>query len=413
MFKLSSVGILVTACSFLACTNSATKKHEEIKYFKAGSFGSDLEFLQRFDSVIVLKTNENKARVIVSPKYQGKVFTSTAEGMEGKSFGWINYKVFSAAPDPHMNAYGGENRLWLGPEGGPYSLFFTQGAEMTFQNWKTPSPFDTEAWDVVKKDSLYVELQKAMQLYNFKGTRFQLTIDRTITILNANQIAALIKTEIDDSTLLVGYRTDNRLTNSGETTWNDLTGMPCIWILDMFTPSASTTIVIPLDTLNRQLSKAVNTNYFGEIPLDRIKIENEKVFFKADGKNRGKLGISPSHALNVAGSYDAESNILTIAFFDLIQNGKYLNQEWTTTRPIFSGDAVNAYNDGPLKDGSQMGPFYEIESVSPAAFLQPGKSLSHQHTVLHFTGSKSGLDKIARHVFGISLHEIRDAFTKK
>ena len=23
-----------------------------------------------------------------------------------------------------MNAYGGENRLWLGPEGGKYSLFF-------------------------------------------------------------------------------------------------------------------------------------------------------------------------------------------------------------------------------------------------------------------------------------------------
>ena len=44
----------------------------------------------------------------------------------------------------------------------------------------------------------------------------------------------------------------------------------------------------------------------------------------------------------------------------------YLNQEWNLDGDPFIGDAVNAYNDGPLEDGSQMGPFYELESVSPA-----------------------------------------------
>ena len=56
-------------------------------------------------------------------------------------------------------------------------------------------------------------------------------------------------------------------------------------------------------------------------------------------------------------------------------NKPYLNQEWNIIKPPFSGDAVNAYNDGPLADGSQMGPFYEIETVSPAAFLKPGESI--------------------------------------
>jgi len=112
----------------------------------AGSFGYDLAFLQRHDSVIVLRSGD--ARVAVSPKYQGKVFTSSADGDAGTSFGWIHYKAFEGPADPHMNAYGGENRLWLGPEGGKFSLFFAPGAKMEFANWKTPAAFDTEAWKV-------------------------------------------------------------------------------------------------------------------------------------------------------------------------------------------------------------------------------------------------------------------------
>jgi hypothetical protein len=76
----------------------------------------------------------------------------------------------------------------------------------------------------------------------------------------------------------------------------------------------------------------------------------------------------------------------------------------------FIGDAVNAYNDGPLANGSQMGPFYEIESVSPAAFLKPGQSLSHQHMVFHLTGDEAALDKVSRQWLGVSLEMIKKVF---
>ena len=92
------------------------------------------------------------------------------------------------------------------------------------------------------------------------------------------------------------------------------------------------------------------------------------------------------------------------------KNGRYLNQEWTTKKPAFSGDAVNAYNDGPLEDGKQMGPFYEIESVSPAAFLAPGKQMTHQHSVIHITGDKMQLDRVAKKWFGVSLATIEGIF---
>jgi hypothetical protein len=107
--------------------------------------GMTLTFLKKNDSVLVLKNADGRAQIIVSAKYQGKVFTSTADGLSGRSFGWINYKTFAADTDSHMNAYGSENRLWLGPEGGKFSLFFKPGAKMEFPYWHTPKAFDTEA----------------------------------------------------------------------------------------------------------------------------------------------------------------------------------------------------------------------------------------------------------------------------
>jgi len=382
-----------------------------------GSFAFDLAFLKMHDSVVVLQTDGGKAQVIVSPKYQAKVFTSTADGERGKSFGWIHYKAFTGPVDAHMNGYGGENRIWLGPEGGKYSLFFPKGAAMEFANWKTPAAFDTEAWRVIRQDSTSVSMQKDMQLVNYAGTPLSLSVMRDVTILGRSVIDGMLPSH-DPALKVVGYRTNNTLTNTGGREWTEETGMPCIWMLDMFNPSPATVIVIPHKG-GREVGngatagtggKIATTDYFGEIASDRIKITDSTLFFKADGKSRGKLGIHPVSALPRAGSYDAQNKVLTVTMFELDSTGKYLNQEWKTTKPAFSGDAVNAYNDGPLADGSQMGPFYEIESVSPAAFLKPGESLHHQHMVFHFTGDEAALDKVSRAWLGVSLDAIKKVF---
>ncbi|HXD76365.1 MAG TPA: DUF6786 family protein [Puia sp.] len=382
------------------------------KVYAPGSFGPDMKFLQTRDSgLVVLKKGD--AAILVSPKYQGKVFTSTAAGDTGTSFGWIHYKAFDGPADPHMNAYGGEDRLWLGPEGGKFSLFFPKGAKMEFANWKTPAAFDTEPWTVTGHSDSSVELRKDMQLVNYAGTRLSLSIDRRIAIMDRAAIDSTWKLAPDASVAAVGYETVNSLTNTGAEAWTDSTGMPCIWMLDMFNPSPATTIVIPYTSNSLDSSKPATTDYFGEIPADRIRFDRGPIYgiiyFKADGKSRGKLGVHPDRAEPVAGSYDAQRRVLTLILFDNSQ-GPYLNQEWNTTKPPFSGDVMNAYNDGPLADGSQMGPFYELESVSPAAFLAPGHTLVHHHAVFHFTGPEASLDQIARKILGPSLQQIRTAF---
>jgi hypothetical protein len=157
-----------------------------------------------------------------------------------------------------------------------------------------------------------------MALNNYSGSTLSLRLDRSISLLDSKEIARLIGLPLESSIHIVGYRTKNVITNKGQYAWNEQTGVPCIWILDMFTPSPQTTIIIPYVDSNATPEKVATTNYFGEIPAERIKIKNGLLFFKADGKMRGKLGINPSHARNVAGSFDALANILTITFLILI-----------------------------------------------------------------------------------------------
>ena len=366
----------------------------------SGSFGHDVDFLRVRDTGLIVLGHGDE-QVVVSPKYQGKVFTSTDSGSYGRSFGWIHYSAFDGPVNPHMNAYGGENRLWLGPEGGKFSLFFPKGAKMEFANWKTPAAFDTEAWEVVERSDTTVGLQKEMQLSNYAGTLLRLRIDRSVALIPREEIERFAPIVGNDSVKVVAYTTTNTLTNTGKVAWTDSTGMPCLWLLDMFNPSPHTTILIPYHSEVGDTSKPATTDYFGEIPADRIKFRDSVIYFTADGKSRGKLGVHPTRAKWMIGSYDAAGKVLTITDFDLDRKGQYLNQEWNTIKPPLSGDAVNAYNDGPLTDGSQMGPFYELESVSPAAFLVPGQSLVHVHSVYHFTGPENLLDSICRKYLGV------------
>jgi len=72
---------------------------------------------------------------------------------------------------------------------------------------------------------------------------------------------------------------------------------------------------------------------------------------------------------------------------------------------------VNSYNDGPAEPGAKpLGPFYELETSSPAAALRPGESLTHAHRTVHLQGPEAALSRVARAVLGIGLEDISRAF---
>jgi len=162
-----------------------------------------------------------------------------------------------------------------------------------------------------------------------------------------------------------------------------------------------------------QLGLKVTSDYFGVIPSERLKVTEQTVFLKGDGKLRSKIGINPQRALGRLGSYDAEHRVLTVIQFDQPAGiTDYVNSLWKVQQNPYGGDAANAYNDGPPAPGAKpLGPFFEMESSSPAAMLSPGSGIEHTHRTIHLTGPENELDAVAHTVLGVSLAEIRTALS--
>lgn len=398
------------SCKQESNTNTTKVEKAMIEEVKEGTYGYDKTFLNKHVKTIELK-NENAA-VLVIPQYQGRVMTSTCCGENGSSYGWINYHLIKSGKTlEHMNGYGGEERFWLGPEGGQFSIFFKKGTEFDFENWFTPKEIDTEAFDLISSNASEVVLGRTMLLENYSGRLFNLEVERKINILSSSEIEKELGISLN-SAKAVAYKSANKLTNIGESQWTEQSGMLSVWLLAMLNPSAKATIVIPVKQGDeKSLGKTVNDDYFGKIPASRLKISSNTVFFKGDGQSRGKIGISPQRAKPFLGSYDAENKILTIVKVKLPENTtRYVNSAWELQDEPFLGDALNAYNDGPLEDGSQMGPFYEIESSSPALGLKPKESYTHIQTTYHFEGKEKDLNSISEKILGVSIKTIKSQF---
>jgi hypothetical protein len=409
IFLLISYAIIFMACNNTANNSSLTEAEIAKKDFVKGSFGYDLNFLKQFHKdLLLLGDDSTGAQLIVLPAYQGRVMTSTAEGNKGLSFGWVNHELIaSGKAAEHINAFGGEERFWIGPEGGQFSIYFKKGVEFKFENWYVPKEFDTEPFTLVSSTSSEAKFEKEMHLENFSGNKFDLMVNRDIRLLNKTSIDSALGMVIPEGVLAVAFESDNSVTNTGKKSWDKKTGMLSIWILSMMNASEKTTVAVPYKQGDSaKLGKIVTDDYFGKVPSDRLRIENGIMLFKADANHRSKIGVSPSRALPVLGSYDAVNGVLTIAQFSLPAGANdYVNSLWKLQGDPFAGDAVNSYNDGPI-DGKQMGKFYEIESSSPAAALSPGNTIHHLHRTIHLKGNKESLDKIAIKLFGVGVDAI-------
>lgn len=91
----------------------------------------------------------------------------------------------------------------------------------------------------------------------------------------------------------------------------------------------------------------------------------------------------------------------------------YVNSMWQAEQgQPYGGDVANSYNDGPpAPGGAPLGPFFELESSSPAAALAPGEALTHVYTTVHVTGPREALDGLAKAALGVNLAAIEGAFS--
>ena len=406
---------LLLACASTATTPGASSSHPPATGAATVTFAEDLAFLQKHSPVVVLSDAAGQARVVVAPEYQGRVMTSTATGDAGPSFGFIHREVIAGHErKPHMNVFGGEDRFWLGPEGGQYALYFPPGAKFELATWQVPEPLDWGAWSVSVQTPNELRVHRDMQLTNYSGATFSVAVERTVRVLERPAIASAFGVDIPKHLGLVGYESVNRIVNAGDAPWLKETGLLSIWILGMYKPSSHTTIVIPFRAgPEAELGPVVNDAYFGKVPADRLRIDDGVMFFRGDGTQRGKIGISRPRAKPIVGAYDAQGRVLTLVQYSLEDTATdYVNSMWEEQQQPYAGDVVNSYNDGPPEPGKPpLGPFYELETSSKAAALAPGESLTHQHRTLHIVGPREALSAIAQRTLGVDLDRIERAFT--
>src|SRR5258706_8229570 len=140
--SISSIYWFILFTVLFACNEnkvSLKPTHKEEDHGK-GIYAYDAAFLRKnLSNVIELQDSSGDSKLLLSADYQGRVMTTTAAGDNGTSFGWLNYDLIaSKQKKSQFNPVGGEERFWIGPEGGQFSIYFKKGDSFNISHWQVP-----------------------------------------------------------------------------------------------------------------------------------------------------------------------------------------------------------------------------------------------------------------------------------
>jgi DUF1680 family protein len=391
---------------------------------KPNSFVEDVDFLRHHADVVVLRA-EGCGPVAVSPRLSGRVMTSAFDD-NAPGFGLVNRAAILEGPVARGFAnYGGEDRLWLSPEGGPHGLFFDPGVEQTTESWTVPDAMDGRARGNRRDGSMETGVAFSPQLVllvDATGRDVRVQVERTVEALSRSEVAELLGTKLDpvdastsvrtggsvQSTSVVAFRSTNTISWLGEPAPGALVGP---WVLGQFTPTDRTTVLFPFrgdaagpDAGPEDAARAaVRRDYFGVVPDERFALQlpaGPKAFglarFTGDSRLRSKIGLSRAGATGWIGAWDEDRGVLTLVNHTLPPPGAPVPDcDWKVPNPrAAQGDVATSYNHG----GSPR--FFELESLGAALPVEAGASATHVHTTIHLGGDRESLFTIARAVLG-------------
>src|SRR5688572_26704066 len=177
-----------------------------------GSYGYDAQFLKQHTESIVELSDNSGSKILLSADYQGRVMTSTASGDSGTSFGWINYDLIASGEvKKQFNPVGGEERFWLGPEGGQYSIYFAPGDSFAINKWQVPAIIDTVSYVIKASSATEAIFTKEALVRNYSDELFNLSIERKVSMLSRDEVASALGVDLPEGLRSVGYQTTNQV----------------------------------------------------------------------------------------------------------------------------------------------------------------------------------------------------------
>lgn len=356
---------------------------------------------------------EGGSAVLVTPSLNGRILTSRVGNTESIGFVSID-DIARGNVSTRFNNYGGQDRLWIGPEAGTHGFFFKPGNQINRELWRVPSHLNTGEMMVESATDSTLNMNRNIALLNYSGLVFKLRVEREVGLIPSAKLSEELGVTLPTGMSYVGSYSRNTVTNIGDASWSRETGLPCIWILGQYNAGPRTTVLAPFKpaTEEGEEGSPINDDYFGKISAEtpgRIHVLENAVVFRADARHEGKLGISPTRSRGLAASFDPDKNLLIIVKFDLHPEDELFASftwEYPNPRP-YQGDQLQIYNAD-----SETHAFYEMESTSPCRELAPGQKLRHRHASFAFQGDRDALRELAVKVLGVKFEAFKMAKAK-
>ena len=113
---------------------------------------------------------------------------TSAVSASGRSLGFINRDFIAAGKTATaFDNYGGEDRFWLGPEGGQFGLYFAPAQPFDFDHWQTPHALQEGTWQARSRTPTSISYEHAFSVTNHAGREFKVNVRREIALLSAEQ----------------------------------------------------------------------------------------------------------------------------------------------------------------------------------------------------------------------------------
>jgi hypothetical protein len=366
---------------------------------------------------VILKGRSPGKQVLCAPTLVGRVMTTTYDAAQGEALGWIGAEVIRHGyVDPVFTNYGGEDRLWFGPEGSQFGLHFTS-KDQSLSHYRVQPGMNSQRYQVARSspEGDFVVMKAPIQLQNLAGTKFDLDVERTVRIVESCPYTLGFGDHLD----FVGFQSESLVTNVSSEPIRSETGLLCSWTPGQHPSGPRSVVAIPFQPgSNQALGEPIRSDYLkqmclgGTLPAGRLWTGFDHALMRADNRYRVKIGVGPKRAMNRLGSIDLDSAELVINDFDVYAEMPYIAPYWRELTPaeLSNGEAVSVYVDGPDEKGGRGGNFHELESLSPAMPLKSGESFVHRNRVFHIRGRRSALDSIARRFLRTDTAEITNTF---
>lgn len=368
---------------------------------------------------IVLHDDDRNQLVVVAPNLVGRVICTGMDGTESQTNAFVNAQQiregfstsgYAARTGEGWNNFGGAERIWFAPEGGPHGFFFKPGVEQNWHNYLMSEPLQAISYETteVGKDGRSVTFEAPVEMTSYAGHEVTLHVKRTISLLEDCPFALGLSGKVD----FVGFESRTCAKNLGDRRLDKTSTPVAIWTVGIFNPGPQVIVLLPYkEGSDSELGNPITTEYFRYfLSADRDDAflarhwsdEAGCVLVKADGKAQLKLEMLKRRSLGRLAAVDLGKNEITIVDFNLYPELDYAASFFLPyDGDPLDGGVMSAFMNVGQPLSAENPALFELETCSPIMELNPNAQFCHASRTYRVRTDRQGLMELCERFFNV------------